>query len=193
MSRLLKLAGECAHTRNIHTATYSADENHLVSEGRLTDIRLLDWYKFTGEKVDCGVLHDLRIVLLIKIPEMIIEDLEVIIETIPREDCLLMMETLKPVIGMAITGGFSAKVRGAAGGVKGCTHLVHLLTTMGPAIMQGFWTYTSGKLPEKTGSLNKKAAESMRRNLKNSCVSWREEGELYQKLSKLMEEKSPGI
>lgn len=192
MSRLLKPAGECVHTRNIHTATYSADENHLVSEGRLTDIRLLEWYKFTGERMDGGVLHDLRIVLLIKIPELVIEDLEVIIETIPREDCLLMADSLKPVIGMAIAGGFSAKVREAAGGVSGCTHLIHLLTTMGPAIMQGFWTYDSNKAGDRPKSSKSKAAESIMRRMKNSCISWREDGEACRKLRALIDENSQG-
>ncbi len=187
MSRILELAEGIISRRDIHMAVHSAGVGHLVAEGRLTDVRLADWYKITGEKVPAGTLHDLGIALLLKIPEMVIEDIEVIVKTIPREDCALITETLKPVIGMSIAGGFSSKVRQTVGGVKGCTHLVHLLTTMAPAIMQGVFAYNSMKIPERKKSTNARSADYMRRNLKNSCLTWREEGELYQKLSALID------
>jgi len=192
MSRLLKLAGEQSHKRNIEVTTYSADISHLVTEGRLTDVRLKDYYKFTGERVDGGTLHDLRLVLLVKIPELIIEDLEVIIETVPRSDCYLISKSLDPVIGLAIKGGFSAKVRELAGGVAGCTHLVHLLTTMAPAIMQGYWAYLYQQKPDISKPKDGKKAGAMSRGLKNSCFTWREDGEAYQKMITLLKEKFPG-
>jgi len=191
MSRLLKLAGEPAHKRNIEVTTYSSYEGHLITEGRLTDVRLKDYYKFTGERVDSGTLHDLRLVLLLKIPELIIEDLDVIIETVPRSDCMLIAKSLDPVIGMAVAGGFSSKVRELAGGVGGCTHLVHLLTTMAPAIMQGYWAYLYQQKPDMTKVKDGKKAGIMSRGLKNSCFTWREEGEAYQKMINLLKEKSP--
>jgi len=184
------MAGESAHKRNIEVTTYTADECHLVTEGRLTDVRLKDYYKFTGEVVDAGTLHDLRLILLIKIPELIIEDLEVIIETVPRNDCLMIGKSLDPVIGMAIRGGFSAKVRELAGGTAGCTHLLHLLTTMAPAVMQGYWAHLYQQKPDVSKSKDGKKAGVMSRGLKNSCYTWREDGESYQKLVKLLKEKS---
>jgi len=192
MSRLLKLAGECAHKRNIDVATYSVDETHLISEGRLTDVRLQDYYKFTGDKVEAGTLHDMKLILLMKIPELIIEDVEVIIETVPRSDCHLIAKSLDPVIGMAIRGGFSSKVRDLAGGTKGCTHLVHLLITMAPAVMQGYWAYLYQQKPDMTKVKDGKKAGAMSRGLKDSCFAWREDGEAYRKMVKLIKEKSPG-
>lgn len=187
MSRILELAAERISTRDIRTVIYSSGESHIVAEGWLTDIRLVDWYKFTGERNPAGTLHDLGIVLLIKIPSMVIEDLEVVIKTIPREDCILITDTLRPVIGMSITGGFSSKVRQTVGGVKGCTHLVHLITTMASAVMQGMFAYYSMKIPDRKKSANTRSADNMRLNLKNSCITWREDGELYKKLSSLVE------
>jgi hypothetical protein len=191
MSRILKLAGEPAHKRNIEVTTYSMDENHIITEGRLTDVRLKDYYKFTGERVDSGILHNLKLILLLKTPELIIEDLEVIIETVPRSDCLLIGKTLDPVIGLQIKGGFSAKVRELAGGVSGCTHLVHLLTTMAPAVMQGYWAKQYQKKPDLSKVRDDQKVSVMSRGLKNSCYAWREEGEAYQKLTALVKEKSP--
>ncbi len=191
MSRLLKLAGEPAHTRNIEITTYESYDNHIITEGRLKDVRLRDYFKFTGEVVNAGTLHDLRLILLIKIPELIIEDLDVVIETVPRSDCMLIAKSLDPVIGMAVIGGFSSKVREAAGGIKGCTHLVHLLTTMAPAVMQGYWAYLYQQKPDLSKEKNAKKAGLMSRGLKDSCFTWREDGEAYQKMIMLLNEKSP--
>lgn len=192
MSRLLKLAGEPAHNRKIDISTYSADESHIITEGRLTDIRLKDYYKFTGERVDAGILHDMSLVLLIRTPEMVIEDLEVIIDTVPRNDCLLIAESLEPVIGMSVTGGFTSKVRETAGGTKGCTHLLNLIVTMAPAIMQGYWAYIYQQKPDLSKISSRNRSGSMSRGLKNSCFTWREEGEAYQKMVKLFKDKRNG-
>ena len=190
MSRLLKLAEDCAHRRSIEVATYPAGDDHIITHGRLTDVRLKDYYKFTGEKVDSGTLHDLEIILLMKTPRLIIEDIEIIIKTVPREDCLLMEKSLNPIIGMAVTGGFSSKVREIAGGKSGCTHLVHLVTTMAPAIMQGFWAYVFQKTPDMSKTKRSSGSNSLSLGLKDSCFAWREEGVAWQKLAQLMKERA---
>jgi hypothetical protein len=188
MSRLLKLAEDCSHRRNIEMATYSSGDDHIVSHGRLTDVRLKDYFKFTGERVNSGTLHDMEIILLLKIPGLIIEDVEVLIKTVPREDCFLMEKSLGPIIGMAVTGGFSSKVREIAGGKTGCTHLLHLMTTMAPAIMQGYWAYVFQKKPDMSKA-RRGGSDSLSRGLKDSCFAWREEGDAYQKLTKFLKEK----
>ncbi|MCL1833589.1 MAG: DUF2889 domain-containing protein [Leptospirales bacterium] len=189
MSRLLKLAEDCAHRRSIEVATYSSGDDHIISHGRLSDIRLKDYYKFTGESVPSGMLHDMEIILLLKTPRLIIEDVEVLIKTVPREDCLLMEKILDPVIGLAITGGFSAKAREIAGGKMGCTHLVHLLITMAPAIVQGFWAYFFQKRPDMS-KIKQGGASYYAAVLKDSCFTWREEGEAFQKLAAVINEKA---
>ena len=190
MSRLLKLADDCAHRRSIETATYSAGDDHIVTHGKLIDVRLKDYYKFTGERVASGTLHDLEIILLLKTPRLIIEDIEIIIKTVPREDCLLMEKSLNPIIGMAVTGGFSSKVREIAGGKSGCTHLVHLVTTMAPAIMQGYWAYVFQKAPDMSKKKRSSGSDSLSLGLKDSCFAWREEGVAWQKLAQLIKERT---
>lgn len=179
MSRLMQLAGECAHTRNIDISTYAVDEYHIVSKGSLKDVRMKDYYLFTGEKKDAGKLHDLSIVLLIKIPEMKIEDLEVILDSVPRNDCRFIKKSLDPVIGMSLQGGFSSRVREVAGGSKGCTHLVNLIVTMAPAVMQGYWAYYFQRKHDAAEVIGTQKG----RGLKDSCYTWREEGEAYRRLS----------
>jgi len=190
MSRLLKLAEDCAHRRSIEIATYPTKDDHIVTHGRLTDVRLKDYYKFTGERVSSGTLHDMEIILLLKTPRLIIEEIEIIIKTVPREDCFLMEKSLDPIIGMAVTGGFSAKAREIAGGKAGCTHLVHLVTTMAPAIMQGYWAYVFQKKNDLSKAKRGSGSYSLSNGLKDSCFAWREEGDAYQKLAQLMKERA---
>jgi len=190
MSRLLKLAEDCAHRRSIEIATYPAGDNHIVTHGRLTDVRLKDYYKFTGERVNSGTLHDMEIIMLLKTPRLIIEDIEVLINTVPREDCLLMEKSLNPIIGMSVAGGFSSKARELVGGKIGCTHLVHLVTTMAPSIMQGWWAYVFQKKQDAPKPNSGNRAEALSNGLKDSCFAWREEGDAYQKLAKFLNERS---
>jgi hypothetical protein len=89
---------------------------------------------------------------------------------------------------MAITGGFSSKVREIAGGEKGCTHLLHLVITMAPAVLQGFWASRYRKKNEEESS--KGASSKMGYSLKDTCYVWREKGPAFQKLKKLIEEKN---
>ena len=190
MSRIIREAGidtsdNRPHERKIEVSSWPAGENHMIVRGRLTDERFGCYYKFTGECVDAGILHDMTIVLLISTTNMVIDDIEVIMDRFPRLECGEMAESLDSVKGLRIVGGFSSKVRELAGGNKGCTHMVHLLTTMAPAVMQGYWAWKSGK-PVIPGKLNVSRVSGMAETLKDTCYVWREDGEAYKKLIKLI-------
>lgn len=188
MSRIMELAGEAAHTRNMSFTTYMAGEGHIVTKAALTDVRLKDYFKLTGQKVEAGTLHDMEVIFLIKTPSMVIEDIEVSLKTVPREDCTHLSRSLDPLIGLSVTKGFTSNVRNLCGGVKGCTHLVTLLTAAGSAIIQGSMAVM---YQGKAGRSYNKAERSsqMGAYLKNSCYAWREDGEAYRKISEMAKEK----
>jgi len=186
MSRLMNFVTECHHQRKIEMKTYPVDDSHILCRGIFTEERLRPYYKLTGERVEAGPLHNLEILLLVKTPELIIEDIEVLTGSLPREDCYKISNTLDCVKGLAIKGGFSAKVRELAGGSKGCTHLTHLLCTMAPAVLQGYWAISYQRRSSQGSALNKERALKMAERLKDSCYSWREEGAAYQKLKSLL-------
>ncbi len=186
MTRLSELAKDCAHQRRIEMSTYPVDETHILARGRFIEERIKPYFKFTGERVEGGPLHNLEILLLVKIPELVIEDVEVITGTLPRADCYKIENPLEPVKGLAIKSGFTSKVKDLLGGVKGCTHLTHLLCTMAPAVMQGFWAISYQKKYDKSEK-SKSRASKMGFMLKNTCYAWREDGEAYQKMMKLLE------
>jgi hypothetical protein len=188
MSSLMDMAKDIVHDRIIETKTYYVDDDHILCAGKLRETRHVDYYKFTGEKVEAGILHGLTILLLIKVPSLIIEEIEVSMDNVPRFECKEVEQCLAPVKGMAITGGFSSKVREIAGGEKGCTHLLHLIITMAPAVLQGFWASRYRKKPDVSSVSN--ASARMGNAIKNTCHVWREDGPAFQKLKKIIEEKN---
>lgn len=191
MSRIMELAGDSAHTRAMNFSTYSAGDKHIVTRAVLTDVRLRDYFKLTGDRVEAGTLHDMEVILLIKTPSLVIEEIEVIMNTVPRADCNHVTESLAPLIGLSVTRGFSANVRSLCGGTKGCTHLVTLMTAAGSAIVQGYMAVMYQKKTEENKDRAKKSS-GMRDYLKNSCYAWREDGEAYKKISELAEGRDAG-
>ena len=180
----MALASGKYHTRSIEMATYDADEKNFIAVGRFTDVQLIPSFRFNGDYREAGVLHDLEIHLLIAKEGLAVEDLEVFIHAVPHRDCLKMEQSLKPVIGVRIERGFLRTVRERVGGVAGCTHLIHLLSTLSQALMQGYWMIRDCDdfSAEEERSLR---AESMARFMKDSCYAWREDGESYKQLVEL--------
>jgi hypothetical protein len=190
MSRLLKEGMELVHGRNIVMRNYRQGDSHIVCHGRLEDFRTRDNYKFNGETMEAGNFHEMEIVLLVKVPEMLIEDIEVILGTLPLKDCPRIETSLEPIKGELINQGFTKRVRKLAGGAAGCTHLVHLLCSMASAIYQGHWASLFRNRPDISSAEWMKTGEDLLPMLQDSCYAWRLEGESFQEMLKLVGKKS---
>jgi hypothetical protein len=166
------------HGRRLEIATYDYGSDAIVVEGRLTDNRYQNVYYFSNNEIrPPGVVHDLVIRMKVRGPELVIDDIDVDMETIPRKDCRMLLDALKPVIGMKIRAGFTEAVKEKVGGAKGCTHLAALLLAMAPAAVQGAWSALARQPvdPAKYGI----AALGF---LENTCWVWRSDGELMREL-----------
>ncbi len=162
------------HRRQIDICTYEYEKDAVVVEGRLTDNRLLKTYFFSTEEFrPPGIVHDLVIRMVVKGATLVIDDIDVEMDTIPREDCRQLLKALRPVIGMKIQAGFTEKVKEKVGGVKGCTHLVALLLAMAPAAVQGAWSAVA-RHPVDPAKYSGVALKF----LENTCWVWRADGEL---------------
>ncbi len=166
------------HTRQIDIATYEGASDSIIVEGILRDERLLDTYRPTGEVHPPGTIHHMIIRMEVKGPQLVIEDIEVEMPTIPHDACHEILERLSPVKGMPIVSGFTARVKDLVGGVKGCCHLLALLTAMAPAAVQGAWSAMARK-PIDPKIYMPTALE----RVKSTCRVWREDGPLMQKWS----------
>lgn len=203
--RLMELAGERVHARTMEMSTFEVDGTHILCSGHFLDVRHSDSVSLLGQRFKAGPLHDLEVHVLVKLPELVIEDLEVAINAVPMADCRSLEHSLDAVIGHSIARGFTGTVKSLAGGKAGCTHLVHLLTTMAPAILQGYWAWLDAERPEAATASDGRASgriasgrvasgrsASSVRFLRNSCHSWRADGAAFRALLDLAGEEAPG-
>jgi hypothetical protein len=168
------------HTRKIDIAIYEGSEDTIIVEGSLKDERMFESYRLAGEVVPPGTIHHMIIRIEVKGPELIIEDIEVEMPTVPHEACTETLKCLLPVKGMKILSGFTSKVRDLAGGPKGCNHLLALMMAMAPGAVQGAFSSKARKPIDPEG----KDAGSLER-LENTCWVWRDNGPLMKKVREL--------
>jgi hypothetical protein len=180
MQSIWKSKGKKLHTRKIEVTTYDYDGQKIIVEGRLKDDRFQDSYLITGEKFPRGAIHHMTIRLLVNCSNLLIEDVDVDMISVPREVCRETNDCLTQIKGLTITKGFTLKVKKIAGGNKGCTHLVELIQTMAPAVFQGYAAYQA----QKPASLDSDHAKMTLQFLANTCHAWREDGPFVERFKK---------
>ena len=179
MEKIKELAGEKVHTRSITIATRPLDGDRILVEGELVDTRLTEYFLLSGEKKEPGVLHRMTVRLLCEGARLKILNAEAVMPGIPREECGGLAESVKSVIGLSISAGFTAKLKSAMGGVKGCYHLLSLINAMAPAAVQGYWSNRARK-PLTVRGIS--AKDAMKYLPLNSCYVWREDGPMVKQI-----------
>ena len=165
------------HTRSIDIATYAGDSDAIIVEGVLTDDRLTATYRPTGETRPPGRVHHMIIRMIVRGPKLIIEDIDVEMPTVPRQECRETLDSLTPLKRMPIASGFTNRVKDLVGGTKGCAHLVALITAMAPATVQGAWAAMSGKRRDPATIL-----PGAVKRIKDTCRVWRSDGPLVKEI-----------
>jgi len=178
MINLDKIRQKKIHTRKIDMATYEHSDQSIILEGTLHDERLVDVFRPTGEKSPSGPIHHMRIRMQVGGPGLIIEDIDVEIGTAPNELCQEALDSLRPVIGLPIAAGFTARIKKRVGGAKGCAHLVALLTAMAPAAVQGAWATMSRK------PIDPEHLPIAIERIKDTCMLWRTDGPFMREYEK---------
>jgi hypothetical protein len=180
MQSIWQSKGKKVHTRNIEVTTYEYDGQRIIIEGFLKDDRFQESHMITGETFPSGVIHHMAIRLLVNCSNLLIEDIDVDLISVPREVCRETIDCLAPIKGLTITKGFTSKVKKMAGGNKGCTHLVELILAMAPAVFQGFGAHQS----QKSSNFDYDHAKRIFQFLVNTCSAWREDGSFVEILKK---------
>lgn len=164
------------HERKIDISTYEGDSDTVIVEGILKDDWLFESYRLGGERIPPGTIHHMIVRIEVKGPQLVIEDIEVEMPTVPHEDCTQTLRCLETIKGTPIASGFTRKLKALAGGHKGCIHLLTLLTAMAPAAVQGAF---SAKAREP---INQDAGvQNTLKKFINTCWVWREDGPLMKK------------
>lgn len=171
MIDLVKSKKQKMHTRRIDIAAYEGGSESIIVEGVLKDERLATSYRPTGEALPPGTVHHMIIRMEVRGPKLVIEDIDVEMPTVPRQECLETLDSLLPLKGLPIVSGFTNRVKELVGGTKGCAHLVALIMAMAPAAVQGAWAVMTSKPRDPAtylpGAVNR---------IKDTCRVWRSDG-----------------
>jgi hypothetical protein len=180
MQSLWKTKGKKIHSRKIEVSTYEYDGERIIVEGILRDDRFQDSYLLTGETFPKGAIHHMAIRLLVNCSNLIIEDADVVMLSVPRQACREVIGCLNRIKGLTVARGFTLKVKELAGGSKGCTHLVELIRTMTPAVFQGYATHQA----RKPVSFDPEQADMILQFLTDTCHVWRKDGPFVEMFKK---------
>jgi hypothetical protein len=185
MSRLKDLIQtDPVHERHLEFRTYPLEDERMIIEGWLRDERLVPGYHWNGKSRPTGVVHWMCVRLLVGGWPVTILDAEAEMPDIPHELCPTTLESVKRIVGLSIVSGYSEEVHRRLGGVQGCAHLTHLIVTMGPAALHGYWTQISRQRRPIPRSLDEFLGLPQ---LINSCKLWREDGPFMQMIQEAME------
>lgn len=192
MSRLLEMVDENAHQRAITMTTYKAGPGKAVVEGRLVDRRFRENFLLTGEKRPVGEIHDMIVRLLVDTALLTIEDVEVDLVKVPRQECSELHDSLSVIKGLRISKGFTAKVKSLLGGVQSRTHLRELVEAMGPAVLQGVFSILAQNESVLRALMgNPQMKKYFADSIVNSCHAWREDGPELKKVLDLLDDCAP--
>jgi hypothetical protein len=187
MSRLTDLIQNGpVHRRKIEIQTYPAKEDQIIVEGLLEDKQMVHGYRWDGQPRSPGIVHHMCARLLVGDWPLTILDAEAEMTSVPHDLCPTTLDTVNRLIGLQIVSGYSEKIRDLIGGTQSCAHLVHLLTVMGPAALQGYWTHLCRNPRPFPTSLEE---VSNLNAVINTCRLWREDGPLVQHIKEALQKK----
>ncbi len=175
MSGLEKLKGERLQTRKIEIRTFLAenDEGDVIIEGRLDDERYVPIHTSSDRALEPGRVHGIEVRLLVGGAPPRIKRAEAEMTTVPFGECPEALHRVGDLAGVAISYGYGKEVNARLGGARGCQHLKNLVLAMGPAAIMGWATR------QRLEPVLPDYASFMLEYIKDSCVVWREDGEIY--------------
>ena len=174
------------HTRNISLSTYPHNNSEIIVEGVLTDKSHQDIFSVLGKIKPPGTIHHMVVRLLIKGDPLRIAHAEAQMHHVPMDACRGTLDILEKIIGIEVKSGYSNTIRKTIGGKTGCTHLTHLVTVMGKAIVHGWLTQKRRERSAVPASIDGFEGHEY---ILNSCKMWTRDGPRWKKLEKALQEK----
>ena len=158
------------HRRSIQVDAFESGPNELTVEGNLVDERPQGgpaWFGGEGPRV----IHDMRVALTVRFPELTIVRAEGAMTAHPYGVCPEAVPPLQGLIGVSVAQGFTRAVNERFGRQLGCAHLTALIQAMAPVVRQA----------AGAAFVEKKGAPPMPgdRWFINTCQAWREGGPLH--------------
>ncbi|MCA2998035.1 MAG: DUF2889 domain-containing protein [Rhodocyclaceae bacterium] len=131
------------HHRKISARGYKRDDGLFEVEGHLIDTKAYSFKLRSGERLAGEPVHEMWLRITYD-TSMTIIDAEASSDAHPYPGfCGEITPRYRAMIGWSMRPGFSAKVRAAFGGIKGCTHLTDLISVLATTAYQNL----AGQLP----------------------------------------------
>ena len=159
--------------RTIRTSVTRVGENELEVTGQLVDERPGVGEQWFG--IHAGsTIHDMWVTLRVRHPNLEITDVSARMATHPYLVCTDAIPSLRKLVGLSVSRGFTRAVNERLGREQGCSHLTALVQAMAPVVRQG------AGVAFRDANDVPRAAEDMW--FVNTCQAWRERGPLHQAL-----------
>ncbi|MCP4694142.1 MAG: DUF2889 domain-containing protein [Desulfobacterales bacterium] len=159
--------------RRLEFKTHPVEKRRVIVEGWFHDELLAPGYHWDGRPRASGVVHRMCVRMLVGGAPLRILDAEAEMPHVPFDQCLDALESVKRIVGASIVAGYGDEVKKRMGGVRGCAHLAHLVTAMGPAALHGYWSHRARRPRPRSD-----AAKDLRglTQIINTCQIWKEDG-----------------
>lgn len=163
------------HVRTLTMEAHRAGETLLEVTGRLVDQRPqgpgIGWFG----AVDGSIIHDMRVTLGVRHPDLVITALTADMASHPYSLCPDALEPLQQLVGLSIARGFTRAVNERFGRQLGCAHLTALIQAMAPVVRQAV-----GPAFREYEEIPKSGEDTW---FVNTCQAWKEGGLLHQRLA----------
>ena len=130
-----------AHRRSITIDGYLREDGLLELEGRLTDVKDVDYRVASGLRPAGEALHDMLVRIVIS-EDFTIVDVCAVSDSVPYPGgCDTIGPAYRQLIGLNLVRGFRKTVGEMFADVRGCSHMTELLFSFPTAAIQTFATF----------------------------------------------------
>ncbi len=171
--------------RRLEFKTHPVESSRVIVEGWFHDELLASGFHWDGRPRASGVVHRMCVRMLVGGSPLCILEAEAEMTRVPFEQCRTTLESVKRIVGMSIVSGYSDEVKNRMGGVRGCAHLAHLATAMGPAALHGYWSHRARQPRPESGAGKDLRAMAQ---IINSCQIWKEDGPRVRKFREMLQD-----
>ncbi|HKL01108.1 MAG TPA: DUF2889 domain-containing protein [Desulfotignum sp.] len=175
------------HTRDISMTTFPHEKGQVIVAGELTDTRYVKIFDITGQVLEPGTIHHIRLFCRVAPEPLRIVAAEADMPAIPMAECRTTLDRVPLLAGLEIKPGFTRKVAEIMGGTSGCTHLCTLTKAMAQEMVHG-WLTEKRRNPMPLPDNIEDIKES--RFLVDSCRMWQKDGPKIQALAKAIQQAS---
>ncbi len=153
---------ENIHTRQIECQGFRREDGLWDIEANLTDVKSYEVDRNWRGKVAPGdPIHDLWVRLTLD-DDLLITAIETASDVTPYELCPTVADNFQALVGVRIAPGWNRQVKSRVGGVRGCTHIVELMSVLATVAFQTIFSLREKEL----------TAGDKKPPMLDTCLAW---------------------